>query len=134
MNYRKFYKEYYQINFDKNYEVHHLDENRENNNIENLLLLPKHIHHQYHQLKIFIENNLKMIGNINIQSYLFYPTYYYYDNVENWIKVKQECDKWFDYKMYLNKEKENTDDFMLIDKNILVLHNDFRNKFKGGKK
>lgn len=134
MNYRKLYKEYYQIDFDDNYEVHHLDENRKNNNIENLLLLPKKLHHQYHFLKNFIKDDLRTVGDTKIQSFFLRPTYYYYNNVENWIKTKQECDKWFDYKMYLDEEKENPDDIFPVDKNILSLHKEFRNKFQGGKK
>lgn len=51
MNYRKFYKEYYQIEFDNSFHIHHIDGNRENNNINNLLLLPKKLHQQYHFLK-----------------------------------------------------------------------------------
>ena len=35
--------------WDKNlYEIHHIDFNRNNNNFNNLVLLPKKLHHQFH--------------------------------------------------------------------------------------
>lgn len=47
-NYRAYYKQYYGIEFGSNYVVHHIDFNRENNDIRNLLLLPKELHAKYH--------------------------------------------------------------------------------------
>ena len=41
MTYREKYKRYYRIEFSKEYVVHHIDFDRENNDISNLLLLPK---------------------------------------------------------------------------------------------
>lgn len=48
-NYRKKYKEYYGIDFDKTFDVHHIDLDRNNNEIDNLILLPKNLHEQYHK-------------------------------------------------------------------------------------
>ena len=43
--YRKFYADFYGITWDtKEMEVHHVDFNHENNDIRNLILLPKEIH------------------------------------------------------------------------------------------
>ena len=47
-NYRTKYKRYYGIDFDGEFDVHHIDLNRENNDISNLLLLPKELHAKYH--------------------------------------------------------------------------------------
>ena len=47
-NYREKYKRYYDIDFGKEYDIHHIDFNRSNNDISNLLLLPNKLHHQYH--------------------------------------------------------------------------------------
>lgn len=49
-NYRLKYKRYYDIDFDKSYDIHHIDFNRKNNDINNLLLLPKTLHSTYHLL------------------------------------------------------------------------------------
>lgn len=49
-NYREKYKRYYGIEFGKEFEVHHMDFDRENDDISNLLLLPKELHQRYHAL------------------------------------------------------------------------------------
>ena len=49
-NYRKFYADYYGINWDhKRFQVHHIDGNRQNNSIENLVLLPTELHQLFHK-------------------------------------------------------------------------------------
>lgn len=49
-NYRKYYKDYYGIDFDSNYVIHHIDFDRSNNDINNLILLPSKLHSRYHFL------------------------------------------------------------------------------------
>lgn len=58
-NYRRFYKEYYGIDFGSDFCIHHLDFNRENNDINNLLLIPKKVHGQFHFACHFIEKTKK---------------------------------------------------------------------------
>ena len=50
-DYRKIYKDYYGIEFSSEYQIHHLDLDRTNNEIWNLLLLPKKLHQQYQESK-----------------------------------------------------------------------------------
>lgn len=68
MNYRKFYKDYYNIEFGTDYVVHHIDFNRENNNIDNLILLPKKLHSKYHILlnRLGVKNVDEMTVSIGI--------------------------------------------------------------------
>lgn len=47
-NYRKFYEDVFGINIPKGYEIHHIDGDRQNNTIRNLVLLPKKLHNEYH--------------------------------------------------------------------------------------
>lgn len=54
MNYRKLYERHYGIKIPKGFHVHHIDGNRENNTIRNLILLPGKIHSELH----FIKNSL----------------------------------------------------------------------------
>lgn len=49
-NYRYKYKKYYDIDFSKDYDIHHIDFDRNNNEINNLILLPKKLHNKYHLL------------------------------------------------------------------------------------
>ena len=49
IDYRKYYSNYYGITWDhKKFDVHHIDGNRENNDIMNLILLPKKVHQRLH--------------------------------------------------------------------------------------
>lgn len=56
MNYRKLYAEYYGITIPKDYEVHHIDQNRGNNDIKNLILLPKWLHREIHNCAIYVDS------------------------------------------------------------------------------
>lgn len=109
-DYRKLFKESYNINFNKNYEIHHIDLNHENNSIDNLMILPKNLHSQYHYL-------LNAVGNMDD---VFIVTFYSKihgscingDNYnlsmcEELIKVLRECNKWYDYKLYLEGKLPN---------------------------
>lgn len=48
VDYRKLYKEHYNIEFGPDMVVHHIDFDRTNNSINNLLLLPSRLHAKYH--------------------------------------------------------------------------------------
>ena len=49
MNYRKKYQNYHNIKLTDECDVHHIDWNRENNNIDNLIHIPKLVHTVIHQ-------------------------------------------------------------------------------------
>lgn len=49
-NYRRIYEQKCNIKIPKGYEIHHIDFNRDNNNIMNLVALPKELHNKYHTL------------------------------------------------------------------------------------
>lgn len=53
-DYVKYYENFFGIKWDrKKYEVHHIDHNRENNDISNLILLPKKVHRNLHTSQSF---------------------------------------------------------------------------------
>ena len=47
-NYRKIYEKKCNIKIPEGYEIHHIDMHRENNDIFNLVMLPKELHNKYH--------------------------------------------------------------------------------------
>ena len=109
-DYRKIFKKHYGVSFGSEYEIHHIDLNHDNNEISNLMILPKRLHHQYHFL----------LNSINYQESIFNKTFnakihsnsingdnYNLAMIESFIPVLQECNKWYDYKMYLNGEIPN---------------------------
>jgi len=110
MNYIKFYKK--ETNKDYNtreYSIHHIDEDRENNSIENLVMLPKRLHNKYHFLKNCSGGNTLTI-NPKIVSILEsgcgYNTFAI-NAMEKFLKCWQECNEWCDYKHYLLGEIPN---------------------------
>lgn len=52
MNYRKLYAKHYGITIPPEYDVHHIDFNRNNNDIKNLILLPKELHQRIHNCSL----------------------------------------------------------------------------------
>lgn len=51
MNYRKLYEKHYGIKIPPEYDIHHIDFNRNNNDIKNLILLPKSLHRKLHWVR-----------------------------------------------------------------------------------
>lgn len=48
-NYQKYYRKHYGIDYGGDMEIHHLDFNRDNNDIRNLILIPKEVHIKLHK-------------------------------------------------------------------------------------
>lgn len=46
---RKIYESWYGVKIPNGFDVHHIDFNRDNNDPQNLLMLPSELHHRYHQ-------------------------------------------------------------------------------------
>lgn len=101
-DYKRKYEKLCNVKIPKNYEIHHIDMDRTNNNIYNLVMLPKELHQQYHTLREKMENNFYInysitsildSGNgINELSNIYYKEF---------IKVIGECNKYADYRDYL---------------------------------
>lgn len=109
MDYRKKYKKHYHINFSDKYEIHHIDLNHNNNDINNLLLIPKELHHRYHETlnsinfdKITLIKEIRGYtekGNNN--------NWYIAEKIFEFSKIYSECQIWKDYKLYLDGEIPN---------------------------
>lgn len=102
-DYRKIYKEYYKIDFGREYEIHHIDFNRENNNISNLLLLPKALHAKYHMVINAISISTekpKADGFVDLRLSNSNITDYYASMFDLLPEIMSECNKWIEYKRY----------------------------------
>jgi hypothetical protein len=108
-DYRKIFMDYYRIpRLSSKYVIHHIDKNRDNNNIENLLLLPMNLHSKYHSVSNLPDINVSRITNSTVlawKSSLF----------ENLFDTLQECSKWVDYKEYLAGTMPNIHNIILED-------------------
>lgn len=102
MNYRKYYEEMTGVQVLKGYEIHHIDLDRNNNNIKNLVMLPEDLHKSYH----IALRKLEYIGNVKkIITSLIDGGNGVNDmvctTIKEFVDVWKECNKWNDYKYYL---------------------------------
>jgi len=117
-DYRKIYKEKYNIDFSDKYDVHHLNLNHNDNEIDNLLLLPKELHHSYHELlktleTEYDENPFSKHLYAQIHSTVFNGNYYNLIMMKQFIDVLLECNKWYDYKLFLEGKIPNIHNIIL---------------------
>lgn len=109
MNYRKLYKKHFCIDFSNDYVVHHMDFDRANNDISNLLLLPKELHASYHMILNVISGYNPICGCekglINIALSNTVITDYGFNMLEKLPDVIRDCHKW----IYWKREKYSPD-------------------------
>lgn len=71
VNYRKVYEELTKTKIPKGFEVHHIDFDRNNNDINNLVAIPKGIHKLYHQTLMYNSTKVNIDVRFNPISYKF---------------------------------------------------------------
>ena len=106
-NYKKYFEKYCNIKVPVNYEIHHIDLNHKNNDISNLMILPKELHRKYHKIykEYFTHHNniysFIITGNkIGTESGSLYM-------LHQLIEVVEECNKWYDFTLYLKGQMPN---------------------------
>ena len=106
-DYRKIYQNECNIIIPKGYEIHHIDFNRENNEIMNLVMLPKKLHSEYHRTLLELQNSRYEII-IKVQSVIDsgnlineYIATNQHELENKFIKIWYECQKYVDYRNYL---------------------------------
>ena len=110
-NYRKYYKDYYGIDFDSSYVIHHIDFDRSNNDINNLILLPSKLHSRYHFLLTGFnpDKNNKGIASLDfkIVSECGSIPMFGINMMKNLCETMVEIDKWVRIKSDMDNEKYN---------------------------
>ena len=109
-NYREKYKRYYGIEFGRDYEIHHIDLNHNNNDIDNLVLLPKELHHKYHFYlnsvrKIKSEESYMCMFDARVHGNLLNVNSYEMNAISNLVSVLNECSYWYDKKAKADMQK-----------------------------
>ena len=114
-NYRKFYEKQTNKKIPKDFDIHHIDLNRENNDIINLVAIPKCLHRKYHTLlgKMMHFDNFILSKN-DFTPWIVNDSYYFADlsmtkfeieNISNNINDMQlllfEIMQWCNYKNLL---------------------------------
>ena len=101
MNYRELYKEYYGVSITESYDIHHIDFNRSNNSIDNLILLPKELHAKYHRC---INELGGQSGTTAIDFKINIQTDAQLCFIENYVETMKEIRKWVHYKHALDMQ------------------------------
>lgn len=96
-NYRQHYKEYFGIEFDNSFAVHHIDKNRNNNDISNLILLPKSLHSKFHLTSSFYQQGY-ILFNPTLQYISPSGLTYEQDMFKHYVECFAEIQKWLYYK------------------------------------
>ena len=102
-NYVRDYKEHFNINWKSGeYSVHHLDFDRDNGRITNLLLLPYDIHAEYHNLLNGLPENFNIITSIpSLVLGGHYYNSFLLERLTKFIAIQNICIKYHDYKDFL---------------------------------
>ena len=88
MNYRNYYQELTETVLEKDFDVHHLDGNRNNNHILNLVAIPKVLHRKFHIQK---EKYINAINEINDLIYFYSSDNKRYNEIINkYIEIKNK--------------------------------------------
>jgi CRISPR/Cas system CSM-associated protein Csm2 small subunit len=108
--YRKIYESALHIEIEKDFAIHHIDFNRENNDITNLVALPRGLHNKYHlhlnilrQIRPFEpceELASKSIDGLNVEELELEETTRYFQYLKRFLLCKIEC---FEYILKRNQ-------------------------------
>ena len=116
MNYRKFYEKQTLKKIPKDFDVHHLDLNRDNNDILNLVAIPKKLHIEYHISLSKAPIDLKLTVNVLKPSRINETGGKFFDFIlENLIKYsefKYEIEKWIIFRDVLLEKITIPDKFL----------------------
>lgn len=105
--YRKYYKSYYKIDFGSDMVVHHIDFDRDNNDISNLLLIPRTLHSEYHEIVRELKQHNIRIDNIMLNRGVSHASFDI-SFLENYVSVLNEMLFWIKEKdeMYRGNRKQ----------------------------
>lgn len=106
VNARQYYKDYFGIDFGDEYVIHHMDCNSENNDISNLLLMPKKLHSKYNMIISGLGANKGEITiDFKITEQCGHIPMYNYNSMKQLCETMIEIDEWVKKKSDLQMAK-----------------------------
>lgn len=106
-NYRKYYQEITGIQIDLSFDIHHIDGNRGNNDINNLVHLPKKLHNDFHKLRneisMFNTEIMQLGSNDKVQTF----NNAYVDTIIRYNEVLKKCSEYIDLRNYCYYKQTN---------------------------
>lgn len=95
---RKIYAEHYGITIPDGMEIHHIDGDPTNDEIENLLMLPRELHKAYHKWKACFDR-------LSFEQYdglLLHANQFHFMVMMEFGKVCEECLRWMGYQAQMD--------------------------------
>lgn len=113
-DYRTLYSRTYNIIWDRSkYDVHHIDLNHDNNDVKNLVLVPKILHHQYHFSLETLKQNFNSLQELwSVGTLDTYTS----ERLEDFSKFRFLMSLFYKMKFYYedNKEKKDISDIVKV--------------------
>lgn len=104
MNYRKFYKEQTNTDIPNDFDIHHIDLNNKNNEINNLVGLPKLLHQKYHKALLGVNFQKLTFNSIKPKSIIDCGNAgfdFYVNTLIDYRNANNEVQDWMNYRDYL---------------------------------
>lgn len=101
MNYRKLYEKELNTKIPKGFDIHHIDFNHDNNEMENLLMLPKALHQKLHSISVPALDSFRTTPRRNIFETGFTANNILINELIGYQGLLLEINEWSDYKFYL---------------------------------
>ena len=98
--YRKIFEEYYGVKIPNGFDIHHIDGDRNNNDISNLLMLPHTLHAEYHE---WCFEYTKLMSTQDLDCKLCGYNQHKFMVIEEFGKVLEKCREWILYKANLDQ-------------------------------
>lgn len=106
MDYRSYYEKMCDLKIPRNCEIHHINFNREDNNIRNLVMLPSKLHKDYHKKlenlknsRFKLDEQIKSIIDFGI-NYNDFVLSERYKEAKAFVEVWYECIPFVSYRDY----------------------------------
>ena len=91
MKYRDFYKKYFAIQFDDSFDIHHINGDRKDNDISNLVLIPKVLHQTLHKVLCDASFCQSPFDYILVFSKMDERTFQIIKDLYHWIDLKEQA-------------------------------------------
>ena len=106
MGYREDYEEHYKMRLDRSWEVHHIDYNHDNNDMNNLVAIPDYLHRKLHKAHFRFELAKQnfTLSDIKIHSGKLCSHTEFMSALSDYIETVEKCTPYINLRNFGNYE------------------------------